>query len=683
MMEKVEEKGKESSKRQQNIHSKYIFCMLMCCLIVFKVTAINVFAADTYAVSVNGVAVDSTNAADVLGDGTVSYDSATNTLSLTDAALQSITNNTGAAFTIHVSGQNSVTKISGSSASKLIHSNSALIINGSGILELSGIDENDYIQCVSADGKVTVDGVQLKMVNSYDAGIVSSGDIDVLNHAKVTGNTGNLFRATNGKLTIVDSTVKAPDGNGEITGWNAVWVKDLELTGSVLEIDAPSQAVCAEGNMVINQSDITVNSQSINGQPGLWADGTMTITDSTVKAESFNYWAVYVGGDLTISGGSIEAITSHATASAMYSGGNINITGPVTVSTTTLGGVALKAKKDIVIKTGSLESKHYEAFAGDTISNIGQVGTGSFAANTDVTTDIGANACFQIEERAHSYSQETVKKEALISAADCTNAAVYLKSCSCGQVSTNNADVFTSGTPAGHKTVCHEAVEANCIATGNVEYWECKSCNKYFNNEAATTEIQLENTVVDKAPDKHVSDGSGWYSDKDTHWNTCVCGVIFENTAHMFTWVIDREPTEHAAGLKHEQCTVCGYAKAGVEIPATGTTTKPEEPTEPTKPEEPTTPEEPTKPTNPEEPTKPTEPTNPEEPTKPGESEAPTIPGGTDIPDEEGGESHEETPDDTVSPRTGDTSKPMFWIIISVIAGIGIASMLNLETRRK
>lgn len=328
MMENIREKNSWSS----------IFCMMLCCLLLLKGIPVAVFAADTYGVSVNDVEVDSTNAADVLGDGTVSYDSATNTLSLTDAALQSITNNTGAAFTIHVSGQNSVTKISGSSARKLISSDSALTINGSGALELSGIDGNDYIQCVSADGKVTVDGVQLKMVNAYDAGIASSGDIEVVNHAKVTGNVGRLFHAENGKLTITDSTVKAPDGNGEITGWNAVWVKDLELTKSVLEIDAPSQAVCAQGNMVINQSDITVTSRGSTGEIGLWADGTMTITDSTVKAESFHYWAVYAGGDLTISGGSMEAITSHVTLSAVYSGGNINITGPVTVSTTTLGG---------------------------------------------------------------------------------------------------------------------------------------------------------------------------------------------------------------------------------------------------------------------------------------------------------------------------------------------------------
>lgn len=41
---------------------------------------------------------------------------------------------------------------------------------------------------------------------------------------------------------------------------------------------------------------------------------------------------------------------------------------------------------------------------------------------------------------------------------------------------------------------------------------------------------------------------------------------------HTFTWVTDKEATATEKGSKHEECTVCGYEKAAVEIPATGTT---------------------------------------------------------------------------------------------------------------
>ena len=46
--------------------------------------------------------------------------------------------------------------------------------------------------------------------------------------------------------------------------------------------------------------------------------------------------------------------------------------------------------------------------------------------------------------------------------------------------------------------------------------------------------------------------------------------MVIPATGHTFEWVIDKEATATEAGSKHEECTVCGYAKAAVEIPATG-----------------------------------------------------------------------------------------------------------------
>ena len=51
---------------------------------------------------------------------------------------------------------------------------------------------------------------------------------------------------------------------------------------------------------------------------------------------------------------------------------------------------------------------------------------------------------------AHAFTEETVKDEALKAKADCTNAAIYFKSCSCGEISTEETDIFTNGTALGH-----------------------------------------------------------------------------------------------------------------------------------------------------------------------------------------------------------------------------------------
>ena len=115
-------------------------------------------------------------------------------------------------------------------------------------------------------------------------------------------------------------------------------------------------------------------------------------------------------------------------------------------------------------------------------------------------------------------------------------------------------------------------IPATHLTEGNIEYWYCDGCGRYFKDQAATEEIAESETVIPKLTE-HTADGKGWHSDDNNHWNTCACGAKLNEAAHTFEWVIDKQPTETEAGSKHEECTVCGYAKAAVEIPATGTTT--------------------------------------------------------------------------------------------------------------
>lgn len=68
-----------------------------------------------------------------------------------------------------------------------------------------------------------------------------------------------------------------------------------------------------------------------------------------------------------------------------------------------------------------------------------------------------------------------------------------------------------------------------------------------------------------------------WTNDETSHWHECECGAKADEDAHTFKWVVDKEATYTEKGLKHEECSVCGYEKAGVEIPV-ATPTNPEKP---------------------------------------------------------------------------------------------------------
>ena len=70
--------------------------------------------------------------------------------------------------------------------------------------------------------------------------------------------------------------------------------------------------------------------------------------------------------------------------------------------------------------------------------------------------------------------------------------------------------------------------------------------------------------------DSHNHDyGTEWKYDETNHWHECECGNKADITAHIFKQIIDKEATATEKGSKHEECTVCGYKKAAVDIPVT------------------------------------------------------------------------------------------------------------------
>lgn len=334
-------------------------------------------------------------------------------------------------------------------------------------------------------------------------------------------------------------------------------------------------------------------------------------------------------------------------------------------------------------------------------------------ANSETTTfimpdsEVSVKATYTIPH-THTYDQEIQKPETLKSAADCTNDAVYFKSCSCGEISTT--ETFTAaGTQLGHAWAsdwskdtdnhwkecsrCHEkkdeaahdygsdnicdicgydktvphthnltlvpAKAPTCTEKGNTAYYTCNGCDKWFEDATGASEITDKTSVILAATGHSASDwksdntdhwkectvvgcgviiedskaahtagewiidtpatattsgskhkectvcgytmttetipatggehthnyGSEWKNDADNHWHECSCGDKADKAAHDFKWVVDKEATATQKGSKHEECKVCGYKKAAVEIPATGTPTEPGKPTGPDSPQ--------------------------------------------------------------------------------------------------
>ena len=78
----------------------------------------------------------------------------------------------------------------------------------------------------------------------------------------------------------------------------------------------------------------------------------------------------------------------------------------------------------------------------------------------------------------------------------------------------------------------------------------------------------LTDLTMTPAADGHTHKyGTEWKYDETNHWHECECGNKTDITAHNFKWIVDRKATTAEKGSKHEECTVCGYKKAAVDIP--------------------------------------------------------------------------------------------------------------------
>lgn len=88
-------------------------------------------------------------------------------------------------------------------------------------------------------------------------------------------------------------------------------------------------------------------------------------------------------------------------------------------------------------------------------------------------------------------------------------------------------------------------------------------------SDGTLTSAETESEAVVITIEGHVFDDE-WKYDENTHWHECgICQAKNEEAEHSFVWVIDKEATNYETGLKHEECTVCGYEKGPVVIPMT------------------------------------------------------------------------------------------------------------------
>ena len=74
-------------------------------------------------------------------------------------------------------------------------------------------------------------------------------------------------------------------------------------------------------------------------------------------------------------------------------------------------------------------------------------------------------------------------------------------------------------------------VEPSCTEGGKEAYYKCEGCGKFFEDALGAKEITDIDAWGNIKKNDH-SYGTEWKSDKDNHWNECVCGDKADTAAH-------------------------------------------------------------------------------------------------------------------------------------------------------
>ena len=570
-----------------------------------------------------------------------------------------------------------------------------------------------YFKWLGSDGNLYAPGDNVPAVVTRLTAQFDSSSHSVTITFNGNGGTGTMDSVTvkaGANYTLPACGFTEPEGK-QFKGWSTS-ADGSVISGTTYEVSSDTTFYAIweskEYSIIVTDGKATIGagseiSKAVQGT-------TITLTaNAAPDGKVFDKWVVE-SGSATLEDANSETTTfimpdSEVSVKATYKNAPVTT---YSLTTQVNGGHGTISASKTGLTEGSTETVTFTPDDGYEIDlvTVNGVVTDVLSNILNVTMDADKTVIvtYKAIPHTHTYDQEIQKPETLKSAADCTNDAVYFKSCSCGEISTT--ETFTAaGTQLGHAWAsdwskdtdnhwkecsrCHEkkdeaahdygsdnicdtcgydktvphthnltlvpAKAPTCTEKGNTAYYTCDGCDKWFEDATGASEITDKTSVILAATGHSVSDwksdhtdhwkectvvgcgviiedskaahtagewiidtpatattsgskhkectvcsytmttetipatgggehthsyGSDWKYDADNHWHECSCGDKADKAAHDFKWVVDKEATATQKGSKHEECKVCGYKKAAVEILATGSTTKPTDPTQ-------------------------------------------------------------------------------------------------------
>lgn len=463
--------------------------------------------------------------------------------------------------------------------------NASLSIKGSGSLDVEPKGSNSGITlCSSKNTNLDIDGADVTASSPAQYGVYLISSTDASSTSTITVNNGCLTTGGNGNVGIYyywSGTNNAGTSSLTVSGNAVVDTRNSQIMAqnkeTVVQVGAGSdgnggivfdgKSGTVYGDVTLDES-ITINQDetlripsgsSLNSNNHLTNNGTIIVENGGVLTGETGGKVVYApsitteslpegkvneeySASLTADGS--EPIEWSVTQGSLPTGLSLTKDGKITGKPTAPGDYVftVTASNDV----GS-DSKSFSISVVDPIYSIQNSGDISFAdalegytpeVKTIMITNDGNQPITLDQPSSTSFDVGTLSKTEL-NVGETAEFTVQPKN---GLLAGSyEEDIVITGTNNGksvsttvnvkfnvkHNAVKVERKDPTCTEKGNIEYWYCEACRKYFQDEALTKELKQEETILPA-------------------------------TGHNLTKVDEKKPTVDAAGnVEYWYCEVC------------------------------------------------------------------------------------------------------------------------------
>lgn len=321
----------------------------------------------------------------------------------------------------------------------------------------------------------------------------------------------------NTPLVLQDNSyleAKGKPSSGKYVGCGIATNSSIRVKDSA-EIKAAAQSVAidAGGAVTISGGKVTANS---TGSNGIYSGKTIAISNGATVEVAGYLPALFAQSGVEISSSRVDASASNDVA--IFSRSTVNIQNSVVKTQTPDGKDGILSRKARSISGSWIETSGKESYDGDIRNSVlfnsdaGKViGNAQLPADAEIakgrTLLIPKGASLRVGSGKKLVNNGLVTVEGDFANAGgmliCNSHSGGTADCQAPAICSLCGVSYGAKNPNVHANLTHvDAKAATAESAGNIEYWHCEKCGKYYSDAKAAHEITLEQTVIEKLPGK-------------------------------------------------------------------------------------------------------------------------------------------------------------------------------------